>query len=1376
VFGTFAAAPLLSQEFSSEFFEMFWDFVHSSYLAECFVPGLSSPAAGAERQPELHYKLVQFLGALKHFKDLRNAPHIEQLRSFLLRLCLKKAEDLRVLSVDCLIRCKGQESKEADLLRGLAKDSDFRAAALLAVGATSEAVIALAASRAFNTSRLAAPALELLNSLEPSHTLLTFVAPYQAQVFIQMPVKRQLTQLSALRVINKRMPLYSFTYKETIADYLLDVISHADANDQRDLRNKAIGGLNLMLTNKCLDASRVKRFVDAVQGHFSFFAFSVKPKLIDLLLILSREHLALLDGVLVEAAFDLLKNEKLNQGQATSALRTVHNYLESLTERAESLVKTLEDGLLVRLRVNGVTEDVQKVLGLLPVVPSLSTLTRALLPNCFKTPAVFEMLKEWLVVVAEPPLKELYALLFKHKQAMQLVGSVLAEPYRSLLYDLSAMKKVGLNIEMDYEKVIGALYRVSEEAAGYAEAELEPLTYAVCHLIVKTDLGLRSATTQALKALPYTAFLEKSLSQALKRSKEDEEARAILAVFAHHKPIELEGDLTSLVHLQTNIRVKAMQKLRTLKLERAELHHIFLPLVNYLLLNSSERHSFKSQYLVEVTEMLSVLASQLSWSHYYTLLKVYIKKSEGKVELKGLCALLAQPPAGLSESALNALRLKVLPKMKLMLVDKTETWKVKVRRSVVLATYYLIRVLPDSKAELQRLVGMLAFYFNKNNVTTRDTVLKGIRELLKHGASLDDIFKEFSRGLDGELLAFFLQSIVASYQKPLSSHIIERAADLFTHYELVKSFYDLAKIATPDDLKYLLGCPRALEHVARGIHENPRFSALDQISMGLSLVNRPIKPALIEDKELSKKLATFQVQTGAATGTRPSKTALKKENDPERVLGIRLIKNGLKRSKEGLHETVAAAVLDAARSLVGHSRDEVVSGCLEIFKLLGDDSDLHCILKLAEASSEEMSNQVLKTIAEVVRAPEALEAHCDVLLPLISLAVQTHTSASSALKLLRQILSRRIMHPTVYDVMETVPHLLLTAPVSRATVSSIYLEFLLHYPLSEKRLNVQMDFLFKNLAYPDIDAKLALVEAAKLLVERVPAAFNYDFYILVLICALANEDIEPVLVALEGLLKLLMQKCPDSTVRTEVPKWLEADQPGLRKAAYKVMIVMLELGQLSQDLLTKVLKRYIGRTEDTETLALRVELLAKGMSLLPVKSHKRAKRVIKELVTAAVQAKVKLDSSAYDLVDSVDEGLLTTVLGAIEAGQFEQEWMKLLHKADLTLAVRKASGLCRKLIGRGQADIRVEVLLKFLALSAQEAPLKPLFKTVIIAGELPSSASVKQAAHFLFEQLHTRLSQSEFVELYNKTKQLIDNIRSSRRTKAKELAVTDPQR
>jgi hypothetical protein len=124
-------------------------------------------------------------------------------------------------------------------------------------------------------------------------------------------------------------------------------------------------------------------------------------------------------------------------------------------------------------------------------------------------------------------------------------------------------------------------------------------------------------------------------------------------------------------------------------------------------------------------------------------------------------------------------------------------------------------------------------------------------------------------------------------------------------------------------------------------------------------------------------------------------------------------------------------------------------------------------------------------------------------------------------------------------------------------VSSIYLEFLLAYPLSEKRLNVQMDFLFKNPACPDIDAKLALVEAAKLLVERVPAAFNYDFYILVLICALANEGIEPVLVVFEG---LLMQKCPDSTVRMKAPKWLEADQPGLRKVAYKVMIVMRPCG------------------------------------------------------------------------------------------------------------------------------------------------------------------------------------------------------------------------
>mmetsp|Transcript_19716 Transcript_19716/g.36314 ORF Transcript_19716/g.36314 Transcript_19716/m.36314 type:complete len:2012 (+) Transcript_19716:43-6078(+) len=1375
ILSTFASVPNLSLEFASDFFGMFWEFVKGKYLLLSHVSGLSDPSSGTDRQPELHFKLSQFLTVLKNFKDLRRAPDFEFLKDFLLRVCLKKAEDLRILAVDCLIRCKGDESENADILKGLAKDSDFRAAALKAVGSNSKAVTALAASRAFNKSKLTAAAIELLNSLEPSDDLLSFAIPYRADVFAKVPIRRQLSQMTAMRTIAKRMPMYCFAHREVIAFYLLEVIKHADQNDLRDLRNKAFAGLNFMLNAKTISDEGVDRLVALAEPHLTFFAVTVKPKLIDLLNILSKEHLRVFNGVLVQAAFDLLRNEKLSQVQATSAVRTVCSFLESLTEGREAFVGQLQEGILVRMK-SGVSEDLQKLISLVPIVPSLSVLAKALLPFSFKVPSIFEILRHWLVVVDQPPLHELFKLLMKHKKATELVGSVLAEPYRTLLYDLSATKRVGLNIEVDYGRVIAALYRVSEEVQSYPEDVLEPLTYAVSHLIIKTDLGMRTSTTQALKAFPYTNYLEQSLSLALKRCTEDEEARAILTVFCHHKPIELEGDLPVLVHLQTPTRVKAMQKLKELQLTKEELQYIFLPLLNYLLLNSSERANYKSQYIVEVTSTLASLASRLSWTQYYALLKIYMKKSEGKTELKGLCALLASPPGHLSDSATNALRVKVLPKLKLMMVDKEETWKVKVRKSVVVATYYVIKTLPDSNAELHRLVGLLAYYFTKNNSTTRDTVLKSVKELLKHDASLSEITHEFSRGLDNELLANFFESITATYQKPLPSFIVERAAGLFADFELYKSFYDLAKLASPQDLKFLLGCPRALEHVARGINENTNFTPIDRISMGLSLLNKPAKAIVVVDKELSRKLATYTVQTGAASGTRPSKTATKKENDPEKVLGIRLVKTGLKQSKEGINHSVAASVLEAARSLISHSRDEVVSGCLEIIKQLGDESDLPRILKLAEVSGEEMSNQVLRTVAEVVRSPQSLESHCEVLLPLISLAVQTHTSASAALKLLRQILSVRIMHPTVYDVMESVPNLLLTAPVSRATVTSIYLEFLLHYPLSEKRLNVHMDFLFKNLTYPDIDAKKALVEAAKHLIDRIPAAFNYDFYILVLVCALANEDLEVVQESLVSLLKVLMEKCPANTVRNEVGKWLEADQPGLQRAAYKVLAVMLELGQLSQEMMIECLKKHIKVTEDAESSPLRVELLVKGLAILPPKLHKRAKRLVKKFIQQAIQHKVKLSSAAYDLVDKVKERFLETILKGIEAGQFEPEWPALLRKANLELCVKKTAGLCRKLIGRGQADHRVEGLLKFLAQSVQDAPLKPLFKTVIIAGELPSSSSVKQAAHYLFEQLHSRLDQTEFVELYNKTRKLIENIRSTRRNRMKELAVIDPER
>ena len=75
------------------------------------------------------------------------------------------------------------------------------------------------------------------------------------------------------------------------------------------------------------------------------------------------------------------------------------------------------------------------------------------------------------------------------------------------------------------------------------------------------------------------------------------------------------------------------------------------------------------------------------------------------------------------------------------------------------------------------------------------------------------------------------------------------------------------------------------------------------------------------------------------------------------------------------------------------------------------------------------------------------------------------TSGSTAIALLKAVVSRKLLIPELYDMMTKVSKLMIRSqmPPVRQACSQVFLQFLLDYPLGPKRLQQHLDFLLTNL-------------------------------------------------------------------------------------------------------------------------------------------------------------------------------------------------------------------------------------------------------------------------------------------------------------------------
>ncbi|PSC76593.1 small subunit processome component 20-like protein [Micractinium conductrix] len=173
----------------------------------------------------------------------------------------------------------------------------------------------------------------------------------------------------------------------------------------------------------------------------------------------------------------------------------------------------------------------------------------------------------------------------------------------------------------------------------------------------------------------------------------------------------------------------------------------------------------------------------------------------------------------------------------------------------------------------------------------------------------------------------------------------------------------------------------------------------------------------------------------------------------------------------------------------------------------------------------------------------------------------------NAFHLLKAILARKLVMPEVYDLMNRVQELMVrsqAAPV-RAACSSALLQFLLDYPLGEKRLQEHLQFLLTNAGYEHESGREAALDMLTVVLTKFPEALVSqwaEMIFLPLVARLVNDPSSKCRAMVGAALAVLLRRASaprrDRLVQY-CQQWLAGGDARLNRAAAQSLGIMAEV-------------------------------------------------------------------------------------------------------------------------------------------------------------------------------------------------------------------------
>lgn len=377
-----------------------------------------------------------------------------------------------------------------------------------------------------------------------------------------------------------------------------------------------------------------------------------------------------------------------------------------------------------------------------------------------------------------------------------------------------------------------------------------------------------------------------------------------------------------------------------------------------------------------------------------------------------------------------------------------------------------------------------------------------------------------------------------------------------------------------------------LRHIAIGIESNPSVDENDLFIFIHGIVKDGINGEIVKDTSISVPFSKELVDVGKKTSTQGS---LKGSPASHVVVGfaLSLLNAHLKKLKGAKNDAMVLTMLDPFVALLcnclGSKYETIIAlsiSCLtRLVRLslpsLGAESDKikGALLDVAHSSTASSSSHLMESslkMLTVLLCSENVTLSSGNLQTLIKFPVFVdldRNPSSVVLSLLKAIVGCKVVVPEVYDMMNRIGELMVRSQSEtiRKKCSEILLQFLLDYPLSEKRLGQHLDFLLSNLSYEHSTGREAALELIHAIIVKFPSRVlekQAQTLFIHMVVGLANDPDNKVRSMTGAAIKRLVGRMGPQSLQSVVRfslSWYLGEKSQLRSAAAQVMGLLVEV-------------------------------------------------------------------------------------------------------------------------------------------------------------------------------------------------------------------------
>ncbi|KAG9451956.1 hypothetical protein H6P81_004860 [Aristolochia fimbriata] len=330
-----------------------------------------------------------------------------------------------------------------------------------------------------------------------------------------------------------------------------------------------------------------------------------------------------------------------------------------------------------------------------------------------------------------------------------------------------------------------------------------------------------------------------------------------------------------------------------------------------------------------------------------------------------------------------------------------------------------------------------------------------------------------------------------------------------------------------------------LHHIALGIECNPSVDPADLFVFAYGLIEDGING---ENSQSSHLITVF-------------------------ALGV--LNNRLKSMKLNKKDDQLLSLLDPLVGLLGNclksKYEDIVSTALKCFtplmklplpSLRYQAKDIkNFLLDFTQRSgnaSNPLTHTCLKLLTVLLQSDKVTlsDGQLKDLVQFLSVEIENE-SAQVVLSLLKAIVGRRLVINEIYDLVKRVGELMVRSqsePI-RKKCSQILLQFLLDYPLHDKRLQQHLDFLLENLSYVHPSGREAVLEMVHAVLKKFPkevlTVHASNFFFKLILC-LANENDNKVCMMVGAAIKLLIERISKQALHAIIDAsliWYSSEKP-----------------------------------------------------------------------------------------------------------------------------------------------------------------------------------------------------------------------------------------